>query len=187
MTLINYGDNSLLGRRAKRHQQLWRRRAGLSRRPSQSESQSPQRPAVFQRRAFQRKRPGHSRQRLAPLLPWPRNGELRYGASQEPAPDANRNPCSSASKPSTSSITRSSSDRKPSTETSAAPRSARSSAPRPPPGPGGREVHLLMVGSFDPRRLTSSPAPDSQRSREPAGSPNRSARGGWSRAGRCAP
>ena len=47
---------------AERHQQLWRRRTGLHRRPSRSESQSAQRAALFQYRPIQRERSGHAGQ-----------------------------------------------------------------------------------------------------------------------------
>jgi hypothetical protein len=48
----------------------------------QSESQSSKRGVVFQCRTFQRECTGNSGQRLTALFPWPRNGELRYRASQ---------------------------------------------------------------------------------------------------------
>ena len=61
MTLLNYGDNSLLGSEPKRSQQLWRRRTAIHSGIAESEFESAERQFLLQHFTVQPAAPRHAR------------------------------------------------------------------------------------------------------------------------------
>ena len=96
VTLVNFGDNSLLGSEPNGINNFGVDEPDFTPRPSRSESQSPQRAALFQYLPVQPERFGHAGQRQAALFLRPGNGQLRHGSAQERAPDGSEIPAVSA-------------------------------------------------------------------------------------------
>ncbi len=131
VTMINNGDNSLIGTNPNGVNNSSIDEPDYSGGPLQPEPQSPhEREQLLRPHSLQHECAGHAGQRQAAVLSWSGRGQLRYGGCQEPAAHANRSRCSSALKHSTSSITRSSTAQFASTATSAARHSAMRSAQR---------------------------------------------------------